>query len=340
VLARRQSSLSGHLASILSPRPKVVPVSIVINTLNRRDHLKRTLLALTEQSYPRFEVIVVNGPSVDGTEEMLAAFTGRARLATCDVASLGRSRNIGLELSAGEIVAFTDDDAIPKPEWIERMVAPYQDPSVGAVGGPVFDIPLDTVTWTLCTVDRLGTAETESNGPATRYLGPGADPLLYLPGCNMSFRRSVLVEVGGFNGRLVYLYDDAEIASRVIDAGYTVHVLDDALVEHYRAPNSTRNDQLELRDPYQVLYCRAVFASQCGLDEGRREAVAPAIRTAVDELVRWADDQAAAGRLSAGEHGHFTARAHQGAVDGLAAGLRSRAGAELTGHRKRFLQFG
>ena len=70
-------------------------VSVVINTLNRRDHLERTLVALREQTWPHFEVVVVNGPSVDGTADMLTAFADCARVASCPQASLGRSRTSG-----------------------------------------------------------------------------------------------------------------------------------------------------------------------------------------------------------------------------------------------------
>ena len=202
-------------------------VSVVISTLNRREHLERTLVALREQTYREFEVIVVNGPSVDGTDEMLESLNTRVRVAACQEASLGLSRNTGVAIASGEIVAFIDDDAIPRADWIETLVAPYKNSTVAAVGGPVFDVPLNRVVWTLCTCSRLGVVDTASEGPIGRYAGAAADPLAYTPGCNMSFRRQVLDEVGGFNSLLSYNYDDVEICSRLIDRNHRIHLVED-----------------------------------------------------------------------------------------------------------------
>lgn len=303
---------------------KPLAVSVVINTLNRCEHLERTLLALREQSYEAFEVIVVNGPSVDGTEAMLGAFSDSARLATCDVASLGRSRNVGVEVASGEVVAFIDDDAIPSADWLETLLAPYRDPAIAAVGGPVFDVPLDCVAWTLCTCSRLGVPNTNSDGPIDRYLGVGADPLAYLPGCNMSFRRDVLAEIGGFNSLLSYNYDDAEICSRVIDAGYRIEMVDDVLVRHDRAPNVARDGRDMVLDPYHALYCRAVFTMQCRQPKPRAQEISAVLHAAADDTVGLADSYLAGGLLTQAERDAFIARAKCAVEEGLTVGSAPR----------------
>jgi glycosyltransferase involved in cell wall biosynthesis len=235
-------------------------VSVVINTLNRRERLERLLLALRSQKHAAFEVVVVNGPSVDGTDALLTDFKDRAHLATCPDACLGRSRNIGVAAASGEIVAFIDDDAIPARDWLTRLSARYADPSVVGVGGAVFDVWLDRVVWTLCTATRAGDVDTEAPGPVDRYLVPGGDPIAYLPGCNMSFRRVALEEAGGFNPLLSYAYDDSELAVRLVDRGHRLIVLDTALVRHERAPNIARDEERRLFDRAPVNFCRAVFA--------------------------------------------------------------------------------
>jgi glycosyltransferase involved in cell wall biosynthesis len=299
-------------------------VSIVINTLNRCNYLKQLLLALREQSFENFEVIVVNGPSVDGTDKMLSPFRDRIRLASCDVACVGRSRNIGVNIASGEIVAFIDDDAIPHAEWIQTLVTPYRDIDVAAVGGPVFDLPLGRVVWTRCTCTRFGASNTESEGPIDRYLGRGADPFAYLPGCNMSFRRRVLEELGGFNALLSYNYDDAEICSRAVDRGYRIHWVEDALVQHHRAPNAGRDGSQGIRDPYHEFFCRAVFAMHCCLPARSDEEVITAIQRAADAMAGHANDLLKEGRLTPGERDEFIARARSGAEDGLRAGRGAR----------------
>ncbi len=312
-------------------------VSVVISTLNRREHLERTLVALREQTYREFEVIVVNGPSVDGTDEMLESLNTRVRVAACQEASLGLSRNTGVAIASGEIVAFIDDDAIPRADWIETLVAPYKNSTVAAVGGPVFDVPLNRVVWTLCTCSRLGVVDTASEGPIGRYAGAAADPLAYTPGCNMSFRRQVLDEVGGFNSLLSYNYDDVEICSRLIDRNHRIHLVEDVLVRHHRAPNAERDSRQGIRDPYQGLYCRAVFAMQCHQPMRSKEEIAAVTRGAADDMVSLANSYLAEGSLTSAAHEVFVVRARRGAEDGLKAGSGVRPKASFKPARRALL---
>ncbi|MDQ1833898.1 glycosyltransferase family 2 protein [Massilia scottii] len=60
---------------------------------------------------------------------MIASWLPRIRTARCDVANLSVSRNIGICMAAGDVVAFIDDDAIPEPEWLTELAAAYQEPA-------------------------------------------------------------------------------------------------------------------------------------------------------------------------------------------------------------------
>ncbi len=304
-------------------------VSVVINTLNRRDHLERTLLALRDQTYPRFEVVVVNGPSTDDSAEMLRSFEATARIATCAEARLGISRNIGVAMAAGDIVAFTDDDAIPGPEWLDLLVGAFDEPEIAAAGGPVFDVPLGRIEWKICTCDRLGVPNTDSAAPIERYLGPGADPVAYLAGCNMSFRRSALQAAGGFNSLLGYGYDDVDICCRLSDAGHRIAYVEDALVRHDRAPSAVRDERQVLRDPYSVIFSRSVFSLQCGHSPHSAEQIADTMTTWANDWRSVADQHLSEGAFSADEHCRFIDRAVAGAGDGIAAGSAPRPWAHI-----------
>lgn len=293
----------------------------MIPTLNRCEHLEQTLLALRDQTYQNFEVVVVNGPSVDGTAAMLLAFADRATLATCARASVGMSRNVGVSLAVGDIVAFIDDDAIPPTDWLDSLVAPYADDSIAAVGGAVFDVPLGRIEWNLCTCSRLGSPDTDSPGPIGRYLGRGADPFVYLAGCNMSFRRAILREVGGFNPLLTFVYDDAEVCCRVIDAGFGIAFLPELVVRHERASNAYRDDEQSIRDPYSLTFCRAVFALQCEYSRHNQVEIEATIRAWVQIL---ADEQLDAGQFAPEQQARFVERARAGAEAGIAAAASGR----------------
>ena len=135
-------------------------VSIVINTLNRAVELQKTLKSMLWLDYPgEFEVIVVNGPSKDNTDTVIASWLPHIRTGKCEIANLSVSRNIGICMAQGDIVAFIDDDAIPEPEWLTQLVKPYVDPMVGGVGGFVFDYTGYNFQYEYAVVDRFGNAE-------------------------------------------------------------------------------------------------------------------------------------------------------------------------------------
>ena len=109
-------------------------ISIVVNTFNRSQILGDTLLSLKGLDYSNFEVIVVNGPSTDNSEEIIRRWAGGLKHLRCPEPNLSMSRNIGIEAAAGEIVAFIDDDAAPHPRWLKELSAPYQDAGIRRCG--------------------------------------------------------------------------------------------------------------------------------------------------------------------------------------------------------------
>ncbi len=75
-------------------------LSIVVCTLDREGPLRQALLGLDRLTGPMIEVVVVNGPSVDGTARLLGAYAGRIKTASCPEPNLSKARNIGLALCA------------------------------------------------------------------------------------------------------------------------------------------------------------------------------------------------------------------------------------------------
>jgi cellulose synthase/poly-beta-1,6-N-acetylglucosamine synthase-like glycosyltransferase len=163
--------------------------------------------ALARQTHPADEVVVV----VDHNPELLARTRDRfpdvITVANDQVRGLGGARNTGIEHSTGTIVAFVDDDAIPETEWLERLLEGFDEPRVAGVGGAIeprwaparpkwFPPEFDWVVG--CSYVGLPTSATFVRN---------------LIGCNMSFRRKVLEQAGGF--RLGYGCDETEFCIRV-----------------------------------------------------------------------------------------------------------------------------
>src|SRR6185295_17852474 len=95
-------------------------VSIIVVTYNRADYLELLLASLAHLTYPRFEVVVVNGPSTDPTDELLREYAGRIKVVNSPVANMTAQRNVGTDQASGDVVVFVDDDARPaEPDWLE-----------------------------------------------------------------------------------------------------------------------------------------------------------------------------------------------------------------------------
>lgn len=238
--------------------------SVIINTFNRARTLPTTLEAMLWQRHPHFEVIVVNGPSTDATEKVLARFAGRIRVAHCPEANLSMSRNIGLAMSAGEIVAYTDDDAVPEPDWLHALTMAYADPEVGAVGGFIRDHTGYAWQCRVVVCDRYGDTESfaeladaEQSGAARK--GPGAKRYISPTGANASFRRSALLGIGGFDEQYAYFLDETDVAIRLIDAGWAITYAPCAEVHHKYADSHLRDASRIPRTIFQPARSKAYF---------------------------------------------------------------------------------
>jgi glycogen synthase len=284
-------------------------VSIVINTLNRGPDLHRLLKSLRWIDYRGdFEVIVVNGPSTDNSNEVIETWAGTIRAEKCDVANLSVSRNIGICTAQGDIVAFIDDDAIPEPEWLSQLVEPYRDPQVAGSGGFVFNHTGYGFQYQFATVDRFANADLSPTSPTPELAFPKSYHFPHLLGCNSSFRRSVLIEVKGFDEEFDYFLDETDLCLRVIDAGYIIAQLSGAYVHHKFAASNIRRTNRVAHNRYPVLKNKLYFmlkhareyhsierilAEQGKFVEAQRNEVGWAVREgylSADDEIRFAGD--------------------------------------------------
>ncbi|WP_158537098.1 glycosyltransferase family 2 protein [Humitalea rosea] len=299
-------------------------VSVIIATCNRAASLPAAIEGLRRQHYPSFEVIVVPGPCKDDTLQGLARYPW-LRVVPCPEASVGRARNIGVAAAAGEVIVFLDDDAVPRgADWLALHAGAYVAPEVAAVGGHVWDAVADQMQWRLCVCSRDGLPDTDAAGPAERYQGRGADPFIYLAGCNMSLRRSAIQQVGGFNEALPANYDDVDICRRLIDAGLRIRVLPEALVDHAYAPNANRDGQGMIVDPYRLIVSYAVFVGHNPVPGAAPDAAETLTRRWAGswrENARW---RAETGQLAEAALPRFLERIEAGEREGLRLGAQPR----------------
>lgn len=191
----------------------MIDVSIVIPCRNERDTIEACLDAIAAQDYPasRFEVLVVDGQSTDGSCDVLRA--RGLRILRDPGRGPAAARNVGIHHARGRIVAFTDADCVPRFDWLSRLVDPLNDaPDVGGVAGAM-RMTRDTL------LGRM-----EDNDARVHYRG-------YITS-NIAYRRDVLLEVGGFDETLLCA-EDYDLAWRVLDAGHRIERAPEAVVRHH-----------------------------------------------------------------------------------------------------------
>jgi glycosyltransferase involved in cell wall biosynthesis len=119
-----------------TPRPFC---SIVVPTRNRPSALRICLESLARLDYPRkrMEVLVVDDGGVADLESVLGSIRPvlNVRLLRQEWAGPAAARNLGAESARGELLAFTDDDCAPRPEWLGRLAEHYMAQPTSATGG-------------------------------------------------------------------------------------------------------------------------------------------------------------------------------------------------------------
>ncbi|WP_076259378.1 glycosyltransferase family 2 protein [Intrasporangium flavum] len=212
-------------------------LSVCVVTYERAAFLDRCLAGLAALEDPVEEVVVVDASAVDRRGEVDAhGLPLRFVWAPYLAGWMTRSRNEALRWVSGDVVAFLDDDVVVGSAWSRALREAFGDASVAAVAGRT----------------RNGIAgEEHYDQPVGRYLPTGrltegfavsaAEPFEvdHGIGANMSFRRSVLADLGGFRDDYpgTALREDTDVFLRVRRVGGRVLFAPDAVVDHLPAPH-------------------------------------------------------------------------------------------------------
>lgn len=263
-LTEQRQRLNHVLAQLPDFRESCPEISVIINTCNRARDLGDALDSVLAQSYPIYEVIVVNGPSTDNTGELLQKYANRIKILSCPEQNLSMSRNIGIGAAGGEIVAFTDDDAIAAPDWLMELSRCYADRTIAAAGGFIHD--RTGIGWQsrICVADRFGDVSYYDNreecfrkeGEPT---GWGKEKFFCLTGVNISFRRSALLSIGCFDEIHTCQFDETDVLVRLLDAGYGIEFAENAEVVHKFSANDRRDTDRTPKSLYQQARSKAYF---------------------------------------------------------------------------------
>lgn len=268
-------------------------VSIIINTDGRAESLQRTLESLRHLDYPNFEVVVVYGPTNDGTKELAERWADEVKVASCPTRNLSQSRNIGIAMSAGEIIAFLDDDSIPEPEWLTGVTEPFGAPDVAVSGGFLLNYTGVSYQWRFGTVDRLGTPDQSWERPAPELNFPLSANFPHVM-ANSAFRKSAVLSVGGFDEQYAYFLDETDLICRLVDNGWCIAQLEGVCVHHKYKPSHFRSEGNVYKSWFSIIKSKIYFC----LVNSRGHYEMPAIIREVQRFIEYFKSNLEAGIAS------------------------------------------
>lgn len=220
---------------------------VVIATYRRPEFVRTCLEHLARQTVTPQRIVVVDASPDDATRAVVTEHDGiDYRRNSLGLGTLASSRAIGTHGAVEDVVVFIDDDAFAEPEWLERLLAAYDLPDVGAVGGRARNGQQGEEHEG---VDRIGRLLRNGRLTGNFAADPGrtveADHML---GANMSVRTDVLESFGGIHDYYpgTCLREDSDLALRVRKAGYRVVYAPDAVVRHV-AGDYSKGRRFDLR---------------------------------------------------------------------------------------------
>lgn len=264
----------------MSAAPGVVlpELSLVVCTRDRASRLPGTLRALSSiRSAHPWELVLVDNASSDGTAELLAQFVTESPVFTLLVhehrPGLASARNAGVAASRAPLVAFTDDDCYPAPDFVDRWIDVFRDTEVAYGSGRIELHDPDDAPVTIRTDDDVWPFRPGS------YVRPGV-----IQGANLALRRSVLAEIGGFDPALgpgaLFNCEDVDVAARASLAGHAGGYFPGPTVRHHhgRRPGPELDSLLASYDHGRGAYWASLLLRSGARHHGARNLLISVVR--------------------------------------------------------------
>jgi GT2 family glycosyltransferase len=218
-------------------------ISVLVPTYKRPADLKRCLAALRLQKRPADEVLVVARPEDDVTHVRLATELAASNPFVLRVIETGlggqvAALNRGLEAASGDVIAITDDDAAPRPDWLSRIDAAFtNDPLLGGLGGR--DWVFERGAQITGSREKVGYIRRNGSICGNHHLGVGEPrEVSLLKGANMIYRRSAVGALRfdtRLRGKGAQVCNDMSFALSVKRAGWKLVYDPRVAVDHFPA---------------------------------------------------------------------------------------------------------
>jgi len=202
--------------------------SIIVPTFNRPGQLTTCLQALTRLDYPRarFEVIVVDDGSESPVEAAVSSFCNQLNITLITQPHSGPAiaRNKGATHAKGELLALTDDDCIPIPDWLKALAMRFCETPDHMIGGRTLNVLPDNL---------YSTASHFIIGYLYSYYNAKSDQARFFTSNNLALTADRFHRIGGFNPSFPHAAaEDREFCDRWLRNGYRMTYAPEVLIYH------------------------------------------------------------------------------------------------------------
>lgn len=202
----------------------MIKVSIVIPIIEINDYLRESIPEILKLDNQDFEIIVLPNKKTDDNWK-------KTRIIPTGFSNPSKKRNLGVKEARGKIIAFLDDDAYPKADWLDKALKYFKDKKIVGVGGPAITPKNDSV------LQKASGAMSESligGGKAReRFISTGKKHFVDdWPSVNLLVRRDAFLSSGGFDPRY-WPGEDTKLCLELIKYGKIIYD-PKAIVYHHR----------------------------------------------------------------------------------------------------------
>jgi len=230
--APERQMYSGRTLNQRVMRESLPMVSVVIPTYNRGASILDTIESIFQNSYPDFEIIVVDQSKELVTKEALERYFSNRQFKYIhtDIQGAGRARNMGIAQAEGSIVAITDDDCVVPTNWISAITEIFQEyPKVAVVLTNVVPGEHDAAKGFIPSYIRKDNKLVKTIWEKRSARGIGA---------SLAIRKDAITSIGGYDNNLgpgahFPDGDDIDLVTRAVLKGWWAYETHEIAVTHY-----------------------------------------------------------------------------------------------------------
>lgn len=202
-------------------------VSIIIVNFNGKTYLKKCLESLSKINYEKYEIIIVDNNSTDGSLESIEQSYPNIKIKKLEKNfGFAYPNNRGVELAKGKFILFLNNDTIVDPDFINKLLVPFEnDPEVGICQSLLLK-PTGEIDSSGDFIDSIGIAF------SSKIKSKKTHKIFSAKGASMIIKKEIFEKLGGFDEKFFLTFEDVDLGWRTWMLGYKVLISPDSIVHH------------------------------------------------------------------------------------------------------------